>query len=188
MENNSILFEFHEDDPNDIKDIIEGCRFASWVNYNLFVLRSSEHHFGYKNSIHIWLTPGDYRNANLMIILAYIIMGHPEWKECTITLFVAFDEKALNSEANKLNRLIDKGRIPISHKNVQKIPWNKTLKTYDALVCENSENADLVIMGFSLDKLTHEEGEFFKTFKTIKEILFVRAGQKIVISDLQMEE
>jgi amino acid transporter len=188
MENNSMLFEFHEDDSKDIADIIEGCQFAAWVNFNLFVLRSSEHHFGYKNSIHIWLTPGDYRNANLMIILAYIIMGHPEWKECTTTLFAAFDDKELNKQALKLNKLIDQGRIPISHKNVQKIPWNKTLKTYDALVCENSENADLVIMGFSLDKLMHEEGTFFKSFKAIKEILFVRAGQKIVISDIVEKE
>jgi amino acid transporter len=188
MENNSMLFEFHEDETKDIKDIIEGCQFAALVNFNIFVLRSSEHHFGYKNTIHIWLTPGDYRNANLMIILAYIIMGHPDWKACTTTLFVAFDEKELNKEALKLNTLIDQGRIPISHKNVQKIPWNKSLKTYDALVCEHSESADLVIMGFSLKKLTQEEGVFFKTFKTIKEILFVRAGQKIVISDLQLEE
>ena len=125
MDNNSILFEFHEDDQGDIEDIIEGCQFAALVDFNICVLRSSERHFGYKKKIHIWLTPGDYRNANMMILLAYIIMGHPDWKNCEITLFGAFDEKELNKEVNRLNRLIDSGRIPISHKNVQKIPWKK---------------------------------------------------------------
>lgn len=183
MENNSILFEFHEDDTEDISEIIDGCQFASYVDFNICVLRSSERHFGYKKNIHIWLTPGDYRNANLMIILAYIIIGHPEWTGCEIELYAAFDEKDLNKEANNLNRLIDNGRIPISQKNVNKIPWNKKLKTYEHLVCDSSENADLVIMGFSLDKLSQEKGIFFKSFDKIKEILFVKAGQKIAISE-----
>jgi amino acid transporter len=185
MENNSILFEFHEDDKEDISDIIDGCVFASYVDFNICVLRSSEHHFGYRKKIHIWLTPGDYRNANLMILMSYIILGHPEWSDGEIELFTAFQEKELNKEANRLNRLIDQGRIPISHKNVQKIPWNKRLKSYENLVCENSEHADLVIMGFSLDKIIKEKGQFLKSFDKIKEILFVRADHKIAISEAE---
>jgi len=183
MENNSILFEFHEDDQSDISDIVEGCQFAAIVDFNICVLRSSERHFGYRKRIHIWLTPGDYRNANLMIILAYIIMGHPDWKGCQIALFAAFEEKELNKEVKRLNDLIDRGRIPISQKNVQKIPWDKQKIQYENLVTEHSQNVDLVIMGFSLGKLTQEKGDFFKRFDNIKDILFVRAGQKIVISE-----
>jgi amino acid transporter len=179
MENNSFLFEFHKDEKREIDDIIEGCQFASIVDYNLCVLRSSERHFGYKKVIHIWLTPGDYRNANLMILLGYIIMGHPDWSEAEISLFAAFEETELNKEIKKLNELIDDGRIPISHKNVQKIPWDKKAKSYEKVVSEFSQNADLVIMGFSLMKLTQDKGEFFTRFGNIEEILFVRAGQKI---------
>jgi amino acid transporter len=183
MENNSILFEFHEDDKQDIADIIDGCQFASFVDYNICVLRSSEHHFGYRKKIHIWMTPGDYRNANLMILLAYIILGHPDWINGEIELFTAFQEKDLTREANRLNRLIDQGRIPISTKNVRKVPWNKRLKSFDNLVCEYSEHSDLVIMGFSLDKIIQENGKYFKSFEKIKEILFVRADHKIAISE-----
>jgi amino acid transporter len=183
MENNSILFEFHQDDKADITDIVDGCHFASLVDYNICVLRSSEHHFGYKQNIHIWLTPGDYRNANLMILIAYIIMGHPEWKDCEVELFAAFEEKELNKELSRLNQLINKGRIPISHKNVKRVPWDKNVKTYEALVTENSHTADLVIMGFSVAKLTSEKGSFFQKFDNVNEVLFVRAGQKIAISE-----
>jgi amino acid transporter len=183
MENNSILFEFHQDDKENITDIIDGCHFASLVDYNICVLRSSEHHFGYKQNIHIWLTPGDYRNANLMILIAYIIMGHPDWKECKIDLYAAFEEKELNKEMIRLNQLINKGRIPISNKNVKRVPWDKNVKTYETLVTENSNTADLVIMGFSVSKLSNEKGAFFKKFDNINEVLFVRAGQKIAISE-----
>ncbi|MBN2425929.1 MAG: hypothetical protein JXB44_12955 [Calditrichaceae bacterium] len=185
MENNSILFEFHEDDKQDIADIMDGCNYASLVDYNICVLRSSEHHFGYKRNIHIWLTPGDYRNANLMILIAYIIMGHPEWKKCEIDIFAAFDETELTKEVNRLNRLIDRGRIPISMKNVNKIPWDKEARSYESMVIERSEMADLVIMGFSVKKLIKEEGAFFMKFKSIKQILFLRAGQSIAISETE---
>jgi amino acid transporter len=183
MENNSILFEFHQDNEKDIADILDGCQFASFVDYNICVLRSSEHHFGYRKKIHIWMTPGDYRNANLMILLAYIILGHPDWDNGEIELFTAFQEKDLTKEANRLNRLIDQGRIPISTKNVRKIPWNKRKKSFENLVCENSEHSDLVIMGFSLDKIIRENGQYFKSFEKIKEILFVKADHKIAISE-----
>lgn len=48
---------------------------------------------------------------------------------------------------------------------------------------DHPEEADLVIMGFSLKKLKKEKGGFFKKFENVKDILFVRAGQKIVITD-----
>jgi amino acid transporter len=185
MENNSILFEFQEDDPAAISEIIEGCDFASFVDYNLCVLRSSERHFGYKKNIHIWLTPGDLRNANLMILLAYILLGHPEWQGGEIDLYVAFEKRELNKEILRLNKLIDKGRIPISHKKVKKIPWNKRAKSFEALVSDNSQLADLVMMGFSVSKLQEDKGAYFKRFNTINDILFVKAGQQIAISDTE---
>jgi len=185
MENNSILFEFRKDEPTGVAEIIDGCNFATFVDFNLCVLRSSKRHFGYKKNIHIWLTPGDLRNANLMILLAYILLGHPEWEGGEIDLYVAFEEKELNKEVLRLNKLIDKGRIPISHNKVKKIPWNKRAKSFEAIVSENSQVADLVLMGFSISKLQQENGAFFKRFESVNDLLFVRAGQQIAISDTE---
>jgi len=183
IENNSILFEFNRDEPESIGDIIEGSRFAADVGFSLCVLRSSERHFGYRKSIHIWLTPGDYRNANLMILLSYIIMGHPEWKGSHIEIFAAFYKDEMSKQAARLNQLIEAGRIPISKKNVQTVPYRKGIKAFDAIVSEYSAEADLVITGFSLEKVEQEQGAFFKSFSEIEDVLFVRAGQKIIISE-----
>jgi hypothetical protein len=38
-------------------------------------------------------------------------------------------------------------------------------------------------MGFSLKKLTQEQGAFFKRFEKIHDVLFVRAGKRISISE-----
>lgn len=183
LENNSVLFEFSKDEPEAIAEIIDGGRFAATLGFSICVLRSSERHFGYKKNIHIWLTPGDYKNAGLMILIAYILMGHPEWKKCEIELFAAFHKEDMNRQVAKLNQLIEKGRIPISLKNVQKVPFKKGIRAFENLVSENSENADLVITGFSQNKLEEQQGEFFKGFQKIKDILFVRAGHRIVITE-----
>ncbi|UCE19344.1 MAG: amino acid permease [Gemmatimonadota bacterium] len=183
IENNSILFEFRKGEEGAIEDIIDGAQFASALGYSICVLRSSERHFGYRKKIHIWLTPGDYRNVNLMILLAYILMGHPEWKGCDIEIFAAFKNEEMDKEVAKLNQLIERGRIPISQQNVQKVPFKKGLDPFEELVTEHSAEADLVITGFSLGKLVKEEGRFFKSFEKIEDILFVRAGQRIIITD-----
>ena len=46
--------------------------------------------FGYRANIHIWLTREDYENAPLMILLAYIILGHPEWAAAEISIFACY--------------------------------------------------------------------------------------------------
>ena len=180
LENNSILFEFFEDEKDKISDIIDGCHFAGIAGYNMCILRHSERRFGYRKNIHIWLTPGDYQNANLMILLGYIISGHPEWDESELVLYAAFHQEKLEEEIDRLSELIAHGRIPISPKNVKRIPLSKDAQ-FDELVNQYSEEADLVLTGFSLRKMQRDGGEFMKGFKKVKDILFVRASQEILI-------
>lgn len=180
LENNSMLFEFHEDEKDDMSEIITNAGFAAVAGFNICILRHSERHFGYKKHIHIWLTPGDYQNANLMILLGYIISGHPEWDGCDIELYAAFNEDRLEEEVSRLNELIGRGRIPISPKNVNKVPLGKGAK-FEELVNRYSEHADLVLTGFSLRKMQADKGEFITGFMNIRDIMFVRASQEILI-------
>ncbi|MFC1614362.1 amino acid permease [Gemmatimonadota bacterium] len=182
LDNNSILFEYLEDEVENLDDIIDASYFAAIAKFNICILRYSKRHFGYKKKIHIWLTPGDYRHAGLMILLGYIISGHPDWRKSDIELFAAFNERELDKEISKLNDLIARGRIPISPQNVRQINLNEESE-FDELVNQHSESADLVITGFSLKKAHQDGGLFFKGFKRIKDILFVRAGQKILIAN-----
>jgi len=182
LDNNSFLFEFKKGDEASLKDLLDGCRFATVAGMNACVLRSSERHFGYRRTIHVWLTYGDYRNANLMILLAYILVGHPDWSGAEITLFAAFQEEEITTGAARLEDLIAEGRIPISSANVARIPYGGEV-AFPELVNELSEAADLVITGFSVHKVQEEDGAFFRSFEAIEDILFVRATQEILISD-----
>ena len=72
---------------------------------NISILASSEKGFGYRHEIHIWISQNDYENANLMILIGYIIMGHPEWKGARINIFAIFPEGDIDKERKKLIEL-----------------------------------------------------------------------------------
>ncbi len=181
MENNSILFEFRKEDEEEHQNILEGCHFASVAGFNICILRSSDKHFGYRRNIHIWLTPGDIRNANLMIILAYIMIGHRDWKNAEARLFATFSPGEIEVKKKRLLQLVKKGQIPISSQNIQVLPLDPE-RSFEEFVSETSESADLVITGFSIEKMNQDKGEFLRGFKKIEDILFVRAGQEILIT------
>ena len=181
LDNNSILFDFREGDDSALSELADGCHFASVAGFNIAILRSSDRHFGYKRRIHIWLSDGDYRNANLMILLAYILIGHPEWKGAEIRVFVAGDEAGVEARADRLAELIAQGRIPISAHNVERVRLMKD-KRLDVLVSERSAEADLVITGFSPKKVQGDDGVYLSGFPGIHDLLFVHAGQPILIS------
>lgn len=181
LENNGMLFEFLCEEKDSIGDILESSDFAAIAGFNVCVLRHSNRHFGYRRLIHIWLTPGDLRNANLMILLAYIITGHPEWKNAEIVLYAAFHKREMERQVGRLNDLIAHGRIPISPKNVIPVPLEED-QSFDRLVCSRSTDADLVITGFSITKMQQDKGAFMKGFENIHDILFVRASQDILIA------
>jgi len=181
MENNTMLFEFDRDHPDDLRDILDGSQFAAVAGLNICVLRSSDRHFGYKRTLHVWLNPGDLRNAGLMVLLAYIIIGHKEWKHCEINLYAAFEPEDMEEKIEHLHESIRQGRIPISTGNVQAVPLEPGVP-FDELVASLSGAADLVITGFSLKKMIRDKGQFLRGFSRIQDILFVRAGQKILIS------
>ena len=182
LDNNSILFEFPHGDDERVEEILDGCHFASVAGFNICVLRSSERHFGYKKRIDIWLTPGDYRNASMMILLAYILIGHPEWKGAEIDLFAAFPEEEGEGALKRLHELIAQGRIPISSSRVRKVSLAPG-EHFDELVQRHSASADLVITGFSLSKAMRDDGAFLKGFEKLEDVLFVRAGQDILIAE-----
>ncbi len=180
MDNNSILFNYYKDNSEEIKPIIEGCYFAAVTSLNTLILRSGTRHFGHHRMINIWLTKGDYRNANLMILLAYILIGHPEWNSARIRVFdVVETEAALHN--SRLDELITSGRLPISASNIQKIIRDKETN-FNELVSRVSEDADLIILGISLKKMEQDHGKFLLSFSCPQDMLFIRAGQQILIN------
>ena len=138
---------------------------------NSMVLRHGEHFFGSRTSLHLWLTWHDYENANLITMLAYILLGHRDWQNAEIRIFERRDQ---------LNDMIDSGRLPISRKNLRIIPTDEEVD-FDKLVASRSAYADLVIFGFTEERLKERGAELFMRHQSLHDVLFVSAKQRILI-------
>ncbi|MXY81308.1 MAG: hypothetical protein F4Y91_04380, partial [Gemmatimonadetes bacterium] len=122
LPNNCVLLEFNKEHPEEIAETVQGARLATESMFNVLILRSTNYRFGYRSSIHLWVTEENMVNARLMLLLAYIIVGHREWRRAEIRLFACFDSGDGESETNKLSRLMTEGRLPISRQNVTSVP------------------------------------------------------------------
>ncbi|MFC1595513.1 amino acid permease [Gemmatimonadota bacterium] len=181
MENNTILLEFSTHDEESVLDEIrEGCEFAQSVDMNRLILRHGDHFFGDRKSIHIWITWHDYSNVNLMILLTYILIAHPDWKNAEINVFAAFPMEEVEEQTKKLTELISKGRIPITRKNIRIIPTDAKID-FARLAQTTSSDADLVVMGFTQERIDEKGVELFRRYGNLKDVLWVSARQEILI-------
>ena len=121
LPNNCVLLEFDKEHPEEIEETVQGAQLAMESMFNVLILRSTNYRFGYRSSIHVWVTEENLANAPLMLLLAYIIVGHREWRRAEIRLFACFDSGDGKRETNKLSRLMTEGRLPISRQNVTSV-------------------------------------------------------------------
>jgi solute carrier family 12 (sodium/potassium/chloride transporter), member 2 len=176
-ENNMILFEFSKNNPQNLEDIVDNFQLVKATEFDICILASSERKFGVKREIAIWITSQDYANANLMILMAYIILGHPEWKKGNIVIFVISSEKDLISQKQNLISLINAGRLPISAHNIQFIIQKENL-SIKQIINDKSRYSDLTIIGFKDELMRHKETRVFTGYDEVGDILFVNTSKE----------
>jgi solute carrier family 12 (sodium/potassium/chloride transporter), member 2 len=181
MDNNTILFEVGAHDPPEVLDeVVQGLGLAGVPRMNRLVLRHGENFFGARKSIHVWLTWHDNRNANLMILLAYILLGHRDWHGAEISIFAAYPRSEVRERSEELHGMIAEGRLLISEKNVLVIPTDDDID-FERLVEARSGTADLTLMGFTEARLKKKGRALFERFPELRDVLFVSAEETIVI-------
>ena len=171
--NNMMLFEYKKGEKEWLTTILDNFSVLKSAQYDLCILASSDKGFGYKKDIHVWIRKEDYENANLMILLSYIILGHPDWKKGQIKIFATFPKEILKQEEQNLIELTSTGRLPISANNIVVLPIDENIKRVD-LINQYSNDADLTLLGFHESMVKMENGiEIFERYNKLGNILFV---------------
>ena len=187
-DNNGIMFEFSKREPEAIDRIIPDLSLIPTVEFDLYILASSDRKFGYRREIHIWLTPRDYENASLMILTGYILLGDPEWKRGFVKIFATYPEQQLDAEEDKLRALIQAGRIPISPHNINMMPLPEGHSIKDT-INQYSQEADLIIRGMRMELLKRIGKDVFLGYDKVGDILFVNTHyEKKIASDAEVVE
>ncbi len=176
--NNMILFEFSQNQPESLEDALNTHDILHSTGFDICVLSTSYKGFGYHKQIHIWITPSDYENANLMILLGYILMGHPDWKNGFIKIFAIYDASEMERKRDHIKELIQEGRLPISFKNINLIPLNQDSSNVKETISNTSVDADLTIIGFRGEKIKTEGNRLFTGYDNLGNILFVSSNKE----------
>jgi solute carrier family 12 sodium/potassium/chloride transporter 2 len=175
--NNMILFEFSSSHPDGINEALKTHNLLQSTGFDICVLHTSYKGFGYKQQIHIWITSSDYDNANLMILLGYIILGHPEWKKGILKIYALYNSQDLERKRKDLLELIRSGRIPISPSNINLISMDET-ESKEQIITEKSTDADLVVVGFRFERIRTEGVNIFKGYENLSNTLFISSNQE----------
>jgi amino acid transporter len=175
--NNMILFEFSRTNPETLIEVLKNHRLLESTNFDICVLNTSYKGFGYKKEIHIWISIMDFENANLMILLGYIILGHPEWRKGHIKIFATHPPDDMDRKRTDLLNLIKSGRLPISPSNVELIPV-ESVTDPKAIISIKSLDADLTIIGFRSELIKAEGIKLFSGYEDIGNILFVSSTKE----------
>ena len=179
-ENNLLLLEYSKNNDAGLDDIIDNFKLIKSVDFNIGILALSERGFGLKRSIHVWITRAHLESANLMILLAYVMTGHEDWRGAEIRLFAVFEESKLSEEETNLYNLIETGKLPISRNNITVLCRQDNTDSR-GVIARRSGEADLVIMGFRDEALKRIGKPYFQGYGEIGNVLFVNAAEQVQI-------
>lgn len=175
MENNMVIFEFEKRDPQDLHDIIDNFRMVDAGGFDVCILASSRKPIHHKNGVHIWVRSFDTENTNLMILMGFIILGHPDWKNANIKLFNICKEEDAESVRARMNELVEAGRIPITANNVEVIIRDENTPVKQ-VINKHSLDAGLTMIGFNENSFKKDgDISLFEGYGDIGNVLFVHS-------------
>jgi len=188
LESNTILLGW-PDDPERLASFLRLGRHLVQFERSLVIgnpgfIKLS--HEGHTRSIDVWWG-GLKRNGDLMLLLAYLLSQNPEWHNARIRILsLASNELMHRSTSQFLEQLISEIRIDADI-IVSLKPKDKTVFE---VMCEESKDADIVLLGLALPE-EGEEGPYVERMIEMAECLpncfFVNNGS-LFIGDLVTPE
>ena len=175
-----VLFEYDKEKPGANSEIIDNLALVHAGNFDIGLFASSDRAIHYKGGIHIWIRSSDYENANLMILLSFIILGHSDWHKSDIRIFEVYKPDAYSDLKDRVEKLIQTGRLPITKNNLEWIPENPEIPFRD-LVNAKSAESGLTLIGLNIKKVKHDGIQALNGFEKVPQSLFVNSHKQIDI-------
>lgn len=174
MENNMMIFEYSKDNPDNLTDIVDNFSMVSAGDFDICIFGVSNRPIQYKKGIHVWIDSLDTENANLMILISFIIIGHPDWKKGQIQIFEKCSPDKIEETEQKMHELISSGRLPITEKNINIIVQQPDVSS-KSLINSWSEDAGLTLIGIRKERIQHDKEKLFEGYESLGSVLFIHS-------------
>ncbi len=180
MANNMFLFTHEKGNESELDQIRENFNLVKAGDKDVCILSTSHRSFKPKSAIHVWLHSWDTNNANLMILLSFIISSHPQWKKSKIEIFRVAKAEEVDDLHSELTELVKAGRLPIACNNITVIPQEGG-KTIKDTINEYSAEAGLVVMGLREERVKESLHNTFSGYEQLGDMLWVNSRSHKVI-------
>lgn len=177
MDNNMVIFEFDKENPDNLDEILDNFALVKAGAFDVLLVGSSRKESLPGDDIHIWIKGTDSKNANLMIMLGFIILGHPDWKKSNIRIFEITMASKLEETQKRMHQLLETGRLPITQKNVEIIIEDES-GSIKQMINKQSKDAGLTILGFRGEKIKEQGVDKFCGYEDLKTVLFVNSQEE----------
>ncbi|MBN1926790.1 MAG: amino acid permease, partial [Prolixibacteraceae bacterium] len=174
MENNMVIFEYDKLSGKNLDNIIDNFAMVRSGNFDVCILASTGKHMEFRNGIHVWIKSSDQHNVNLMILLSFIILGHPDWKKSTIKIFEICQNSENDEVRQRLEKMVVSGRLPITTQNIEIIEQPENI-SYKKIINDRSANAALTMIGFREETLKNKKEALFAGYDSLGTTLFVNS-------------
>lgn len=174
MENNMVVFEYDKENPENLPEIIDNIRLIKAGDFDICLLASAGKEMTFSKGIHVWIDFNEPENASLLILLSFIISGHPDWKKSPIKVFSTCNTGQFEDTQRELRSLISSGRLPITEKNVEIIEVING-SSVKGLINDRSSAAALVMAGFRPEILRQNGETILGGYGGVGTILFVNS-------------
>jgi amino acid transporter len=174
MENNMVIFEYDKEHPDNLPQIIDNFALVNSGDFDICILANSNREIQFKNGIHVWINSFDTDNANLMILLSFIILVHPDWKKGQIQIFNICRPEDVEKTKTAMRELVQQGRLPIHPQNIKLIIQDQDVSS-KSVISEHSVNAGLTLIGIRGELLKREKERLFEGYNNLGTILFVHS-------------
>jgi len=174
MDNNMVVFEYDKENPENLGEIIENMRLIKAGNFDICLLASAAKEMIYSKGIHVWIDFNEPENASLLILLSFIISGHPDWKKSFIKVFSTCKPGQMEDTRREMAELMSSGRLPITGKNIEIIEATNG-SSVRSFINDRSASAALVMTGFRPETLKHDGGTILGGYGEVGTVLFVNS-------------
>ena len=172
MENNMVIFEYDKENPENLTEIVDNFRLVNSGKFDICVLASGSKSINYKQGIHVWIKSTDTVNSNLLILLSFIIQGHPDWQKSEIKIFDICEEYEVEQKETLMKDLVQSGRLHITEKNIEVLIQHPDVNP-KTMINERSKSAGLTLIGLREETLRHQKEEYFNGYEELGTTLFV---------------
>lgn len=174
MENNMVVFEYDKENPENLAEIIDNIRLIKAGDFDICLLASAAREMIYSKGIDVWIDFNEPENASLLILLSFIISGHPDWRKSPVRVFSTCKPGQTGEAQEALSELISSGRLPITENNIGIIEVTHGGSVRN-LINERSASAALVMTGFRPEMLRHNGETILGGYNEAGTVLFVNS-------------